>query len=43
MKKQKNLHDNIAVVFCTKMSYNYENVSLSGNENDLLIKETYLE
>ena len=25
------------------MSYNYEKVSLSGNKNNQLIKETYLE
>ena len=35
-------HDKV-VVFCTKMSYKYEKVSLSGNKTNLLIKETYLE
>ena len=33
----KKLHNNIVVVFCTKMSYNYEKVSLSGNKNDQVI------
>ena len=42
MKKQKNLH-NVVIVFCTKMSYAYEKVSLSGNKNNQLIKEMYLE
>ena len=28
---EKNLHDNAVIVFCRKMSYNYEKVSLSGN------------
>ena len=43
MKKHKNLHNNVVAVFCKKMSYNYKKVSLSGNKNNLLIKETYLE
>ena len=37
MKKQKSLHNNVAVAFCTKMSYNYEKVSLSGSKNDQAI------
>ena len=43
MKKHKNLHNNVIVTFCKKMSYNYKKVSLSGNKNNLLITETYLE
>ena len=42
-KHKKNLHDNVVVVFCKNMSYNYKKNSLSGNKNNLLIKETYLE
>ena len=42
-KHKKTLHNNIVVVFCTKTSYNYEKVGLSGNKNNRLIKETYLE
>ena len=39
MKKHKKAYItyNVVVVFCTKMSYNYEKVSLSGNKNDQVI------
>ena len=42
-RNKKNLHENVVVVFCNNMSYNYKKNSLSGNKNNLLIKETYLE
>ena len=36
-KHKKNLHNFVVVVFCMKMSYNYEKISLFGNENDQVI------
>ena len=38
-KHKKKTCNNAAVVFCTKMSYTYEKVSLSGDKNDQVIHQ----